>query len=79
MTELSEYYQILTSEVLDRMNEYDNQEHNGTSLSDVVNRKIETIVSRLVAEKKSILNFTNPMEAEEEWGGFGEYLTIKIE
>lgn len=47
--------------------------------SDVVNRKIETIVSRLVAEKKSILNFTNPMEAEEEWGGFGEYLTIKYD
>jgi len=53
--------------------------NDSVACSDVVNRKIETIVSRLVAEKKSILNFTNPMEAEEEWGGFGEYLTIKYD
>ena len=53
--------------------------NDAVACSDVVNRKIETIVGRLVAEKKSILNSTNPKEAEEEWGGFGEYLTIKYD
>ena len=47
--------------------------------SDVVNTKINTIVERLVEEKKSILDLTTPEEAEEEWGGFAEYLTIKYD
>ena len=47
--------------------------------SDVVNVKINTIVERLVDETKSILDITNPEEAEEEWGGFAEYLIIKYD
>ena len=47
--------------------------------SDVVNTKINMIVERLVEETKSILDITNPEEAEEEWGGFAEYLIIKYD
>ena len=47
--------------------------------ADVVNTKINSIVERLVEEKKSILDLTTPEEAEEEWGGFAEYLTIKYD
>ena len=44
--------------------------------SNQVNSTIETTVSNLIDDTKSVLEFTNPEEAVEEWGGFSEWLLI---
>ena len=41
-----------------------------------VNNIIESSVNNLIEYAKSVLEFTNPEEAEEEWGGFYESLSI---
>ena len=41
-----------------------------------VNNIIESSVNNLIEDTKSVLEFTNPEEAEEEWGGFYESLSI---
>ena len=44
--------------------------------SSVVNSAIEETVNNLIEDTKSVLEYTNPKEAEEEWGGFSEWLSI---
>jgi len=44
--------------------------------SNEVNSTIETTVNNLIDNTKSVLEFTNPEEAVEEWGGFSESLLI---
>ena len=44
--------------------------------SSEVNSAIEDTVDNLIEDTKSVLEFTNPEEAEEEWGGFSEWLSI---
>jgi len=41
-----------------------------------VNSAIEDTVNNLIEDTKSVLEYTNPEEAEEEWGGFSEWLSI---
>jgi len=41
-----------------------------------VNSAIEDSVNNLIEDTKSVLEYTNPEEAEEEWGGFSEWLSI---
>ena len=41
-----------------------------------VNTAIEDTVNNLIEDTKSVLEYTNPEEAEEEWGGFSEWLSI---
>ena len=41
-----------------------------------INNFIESSVNNLIEDTKSVLEFTNPEEAEEEWGGFYESLSI---
>ncbi len=41
-----------------------------------VNSAIEDTVNNLIEDTKSVLEYTNPEEAEEEWGGFAEWLSI---
>ena len=40
------------------------------------NSAIEDTVNNLIEDTKSVLEYTNPEEAEEEWGGFSEWLSI---
>ena len=44
--------------------------------SSEVNSAIEDTVNNLIEDTKSVLEYTNPEEAEEEWGGFAEWLSI---
>ena len=44
--------------------------------SSEVNSTIEETVNNLIEDKKLVLEYTNPEEAEEEWGGFAEWLFI---
>ena len=44
--------------------------------SSEVNSAIEDTVNNLIEDTKSVLEYTNPEEAEEEWGGFAESLSI---
>ena len=44
--------------------------------SSEVNSVIEDTVNNLIEDTKSVLEYTNPEEAEEEWGGFSEWLSI---
>ena len=41
-----------------------------------VNSAIQDTVNNLIEDTKSVLEYTNPEEAEEEWGGFAEWLSI---
>ena len=41
-----------------------------------VNSVIQDTVNNLIEDTKSVLEYTNPEEAEEEWGGFSEWLSI---
>ena len=41
-----------------------------------VNSAIEDTVNNLIEDTKSVLEYTNPEEAKEEWGGFSEWLSI---
>ena len=41
-----------------------------------VNSAIENTVNNLIEDTKSVLEYTNPEEAKEEWGGFSEWLSI---
>ena len=41
-----------------------------------VNSAIEDTVNNLIEDTKSVLEYTNPEEAIEEWGGFAEWLSI---
>ena len=40
------------------------------------NSAIEDTVNNLIEDTKSVLEYTNPEEAKEEWGGFSEWLSI---
>ena len=41
-----------------------------------VNSTIEGTVNNLIEDTKSVLEYTNPEEAKEEWGGFSEWLSV---
>jgi len=49
---------------------------NSQKCSSEVNSAIEDTVNNLIEDTKSVLEYTNPEEAEEEWGGFSEWLSI---
>ena len=49
---------------------------NSQKCASEVNSAIEDTVNNLIEDTKSVLEYTNPEEAEEEWGGFSEWLSI---
>jgi len=50
--------------------------HDSQKCASEVNSAIEDTVNNLIEDTKSLLEYTNPEEAEEEWGGFSEWLSI---
>jgi len=50
--------------------------HDSQKCASEVNSAIEDTVINLIEDTKSLLEYTNPEEAEEEWGGFSEWLSI---
>jgi len=50
--------------------------HDSQKCASEVNSAIEDTVNNLIEDTKSVLEYTNPEEAEEEWGGFSEWLSI---
>jgi hypothetical protein len=50
--------------------------HDSQKCASEVNSAIEDTVNNLIEDTKSLLKYTNPEEAEEEWGGFSEWLSI---
>ena len=49
---------------------------NSQKCSSEVNSTIEDTVNNLIEDTKSVLEYIKPEEAEEEWGGFSEWLSI---
>jgi len=49
---------------------------NSQKCASEVNSAIEDTVNNLIEDTKSVLEYTNPEEAKEEWGGFSEWLSI---
>jgi hypothetical protein len=50
--------------------------HDSQKCASEVNSAIEDTVNNLIEDTKSLLEYANPEEAEEEWGGFSEWLSI---
>ena len=50
--------------------------HDSQKCASEVNSAIEDTVNNLIEDTKSLLEYTNPEEAEEELGGFSEWLSI---
>jgi len=50
--------------------------HDSQKCASEVNSAIEDTVNNLIEDTKSVLEYTNPEEAKEEWGGFSEWLSI---